>query len=62
MHILQLTVCAGVGGAAIAIILVPSIAPNTPYTGKIVFACFVLGLAGGFFGLRRYDAWRNGPM
>ena len=62
MHIIQLTVCAGVGGASLAMILAAKYAAESPRMGKIILAGLVLGLVGGFFGLRRYDERRNGPM
>jgi uncharacterized membrane protein YeaQ/YmgE (transglycosylase-associated protein family) len=62
MHIFVLSGCAAVGGAALAGLLVVKLAPDSTNMGTFILAGLVVGLVGGFFGLKRYDAWRNGPM
>lgn len=62
LHILVLTPCAGVGAGAVVFLAASAAAPDSPRLGGIIAAGFVAGIVGGFLALKRYDAWRNGPM
>jgi len=62
MQILMLTGCCGVGGLAVVTIAASNLAPDSPRMGTFVLLGFVAGIVGGFFALKRYDAWKNGPL
>ena len=62
MHILVLSLCSGIGGGAAVMIAVTRLSPDNPRMGAFLFAGFLIGIIGGFFGLKAYDARRNGPM